>query len=186
MVSNRGNRLIQVFCKAILNPFLNEIDDANCLVLSHVYFSKSNANFEYTRYLNSSFLAVAEFDIARGLNDKDPHLADVYYRKSVKHFLRARKLAGKEDRFNYGMVGGASYYVARSLSGEERSNHLLTAIDNLERAEDLGDLSTEHFVFLGNALLEHAEETNLATEYERAIDKRLTAETLITATSLCH
>jgi cold shock protein len=171
MVANKGNRLLQLFCKGILNPFLNEISDDNADTLRQLYFAKSNANFGYTRYLNSSFLGRAEFDSGRALNDINPRLADAYYQQSIKHLLRARKVGIKEDRFNYGMVGVANYYLAQSLSGEQRSNQLLMAIENLERAEDLGDRSTEHFVFLGNALLENAEETNLKTEYQRAVDK---------------
>src|ERR1051326_4269545 len=171
MVAHKGDRLLQLFCKGILNPFLNEISDDNASTLTGLYLARSTANFEYTRYLNSSFLGVAEFDSARALNDIDPQLADAYYRQSLKHLLQARRLGIKEDRYNYGMVGVANYYLARSLSGEPRSNQLLTAIENLELAEDLGDLSTEHFVFLGNALLEHAEETNLTTEFQRAINK---------------
>jgi cold shock CspA family protein len=171
MANNKKNRLLQIFCKAILNPFLNGISHNNAVTLAGIYSTKSKANLEYTRYLNSSFLGVAEFDIARSLNDTDPSLADSYYRRSIEHLLQARRLSIKEDRFNYGMVGVANYYVAKSLNDEERSNCLLAAIDNLEQAEDLGDSSTEHLVFLGNSLLEHAENTNLLTEFERAINK---------------
>ncbi|HEX8650590.1 MAG TPA: cold shock domain-containing protein [Pyrinomonadaceae bacterium] len=171
MAANKKNHLFQIFCKGILNPFLNKINDDNAIVLSTVYSTKSKANLEYTRYLNISFLGRAEFDTARSLNDINPQLAEVYYRKSLQHLMDARRLSNREDRFNYGMVGVAHYYIAMSLSGEERLQQLSAAIDNLEQAEDLGDLATEHFVFLGNALLEHAEETNIPAEYQRAINK---------------
>jgi tetratricopeptide (TPR) repeat protein len=170
-VSSKGNHLLNVFCKCILYSYLLNINENNALILSTVFQKKSKANLGYTRFLYSSFLGHSEFEMARSYNETDPQLADRYYRSCIEHLMIARELSRKEDRFNYGMVGVSHYFIAQSLSGAERQSHLFASIENLGSAERLGDKTTEHFKYLGDALLEHAVESNDLSVYLRALDK---------------
>ncbi|MBC8276585.1 MAG: hypothetical protein H8E40_16665, partial [Chloroflexi bacterium] len=86
--------------------------------------------------------------------------------------MAARKLKPKENvLYNCGVVGVSHYYMAQSLSGVEKQHHLSKSIENLEAAERAGDKTTDHFKFLGDALLQHASETNDLSEYLRAVDR---------------
>lgn len=144
----KENHLLQVFCKGILCPYLLDINANNAMVLSKVFQRKSRANLEATQFFYSSFLGHSEFEMARSYNERNPELADRYYRRCIEHLMAARKLSLKEDPYNYGMVGVSHYYVAQFLSGVEKQRHLSVSIENLESAERLGDKTTDHFKFL--------------------------------------
>lgn len=195
MVSYNENHLLQVFCKGILYPYLLNINEDHALVLSVVFQKKSKANLGYTRFLYSSFLGHSEFEIARIYNETNPQLADRYYRSCIEHLTVARELDLRKENLlhNYGMVGVSHYLIAKSLSGAESQHHLFVAIENLESAERLGDKTTEHFKYLGDALLEHASENNDLSEYLRALDKLKQAysqdpqdSNAIASLALCH
>lgn len=125
-------------------------------------------NLEATSALFLFFLGNSEYEVGRRLTN-DYSLSNRYILKSRKHIKEAldykffsNPQRQKERSQGHGKIGCACYFLASKLNGDDPQKWELLneAKTELEIAEWEGDTSARHYEYLGEVLIQLANETS--------------------------